>query len=354
MAGSKEAIPALVWCEASQRPLAAAVAKGAGLRVVSAGIAGDAARARGLDGSSAFPDAEPITDLRQALATAPIGAAFLAAPAWSAEAPLGDADLLRLARSRGITILTMEPIPATYADARAGDPSQWAETIRFIGLFRALPSLVTVQDLLATFGAARTVCISFRSGKGQGSLGARLFDAMHTVHSVLGMPEYVDAAVITQVAASGLRLEPGETLRSLHGDLTASLRFAGAKSAALSLSDRAGRWFRGVAIVGEDGCIRLDESGIERIDSDGAILEKSPAAKRKPKDKSGPLFEGVVDASAVEVLVEAARRAADPRAPRSEPYDLEAVVAMCEAAILSARTGQPESPATVMRMAGER
>ena len=34
-----------------------------------------------------------------------------------------------------------------------------------------------------------------------------------------------------------------------------------------------------------------------------------------------------------------------------EPVDLQKVLAMCEAAVLSARTGQPESPATVLRMA---
>jgi hypothetical protein len=33
--------------------------------------------------------------------------------------------------------------------------------------------------------------------------------------------------------------------------------------------------------------------------------------------------------------------------------DYIAVLSMCEAAMLSARTGQPESPATVLRMSDE-
>ena len=184
--------------------------------------------------------------------------------------------------------------------------------------------------------------------------GARLYDAMHTAHSILGVPESIDASIITQVASSGLRLEPSESLRFLHGDLSANLRYAGAKSAALSLSDRAGRWFRGVALVGEAGCIRMDESGVERNDADGQVIEKSPAPRRKSTSKGGALFEDIIDAPALDALAEAARRAVDPRATKPEPFDLEAVRSMCEAAILSARTGQPESPATVVRMAGER
>ena len=50
------------------------------------------------------------------------------------------------------------------------------------------------------------------------------------------------------------------------------------------------------------------------------------------------------------VLAAALVRALDRHAPRPEPIDLIAVLSMCESAILSARTGQPESPATLSRM----
>lgn len=348
-----EGIPAVAWLEPHQAPLVRAVAARAGLHIVAAGVPNAIQRRSGPDAAS-IDGAEPISDLRAALATANVRVAILATPAPSAEAPLADPDLLRLARSRGIMLLSFEPIPASVADAREAEPIQWIETCRFLGLFRSAPALATVSELLDSFGTPRTLTVSFRSGKGQGSLGARLYDAMHTVHSILGVPESIDASIITQVAASGLRLEPGEALRFLHGDLTANLRYAGAKSAALSLSDRAGRWFRGVALVGESGCIRMDESGVERNDADGQVIEKSPAPRKKPASKGGVLFEDIVDAPALEALAEAAKRAVDPRAARPEPFDLEAVLSMCEAAVLSARTGQPESPATVVRMAGER
>jgi hypothetical protein len=327
-----------------------AIAARAGLRIISAGMPNSKQRRLAPD-AALIDGAEPISDLRAALATSTIRAAILAMPAASVESPSSDPDLLRLVRSRSITLLSFEPIPASVADSREAEAGQWLDACRFLGLFRAAPALATVHELLESFGTPRTLTVSFRSGKGQGSLGARLYDAMHTVHSILGVPESIDASIITQVATSGLRLEPGEALRHLHGDLTANLRYAGAKSAALSLSDRAGRWFRGVALVGESGCIRMDESGVERNDADGQVIEKSPVPRKKSASKAGALFEDIIDAPALEALAESARRAMDPRAPKPEPFDLEAVLSMCEAAILSARTGQPESPATVVRMA---
>lgn len=349
MPAPPEGLPTLAWLDPGQAPMVRAIAARAGLRIIAAGMPNSKQR-RSAPDVALIEGAEPISDLRAALATSTIRAAILATPAASADSPASDPDLLRLARSRHITLLSFEPIPASVADSRDAEAGQWIETCRFLGLFRSAPALASVGDLLESFGTPRTLTVSFRSGKGQGSLGARLFDAMHTVHSILGVPESIDASIITQVATSGLRLEPSEALRFLHGDLTANLRYAGAKSAALSLSDRAGRWFRGVALVGESGCIRMDESGVERNDAEGQVIEKSPTPRKKPASKAGALFEDIIDAPALEALAESARRAVDPRAPKPEPFDLEAVLSMCEASILSARTGQPESPATVVRM----
>jgi hypothetical protein len=333
-------IPAIAWLEPGQTELVRALASAAGIRVVAAGS--PPASRRSVDGPT-IEGAETITDLRQAFATAAVEAAILAAGIGSAEAPLSDADVLRAARSRGIRLVTVEPIPGSVADARSADATHWRDAVRFIALFREAPALATMDELLGDFGTPRTLSVSFRSGRGEGSLGARLFDAMHTVHSFLGAPESIDASIVTQVAASGLRLEPGESLRALRGDLTANLRFAGAKSAALSLSDRAGRWFRGVTMVGESGCIRMDEASVERVGEDGKAIDESPLKGKKRRTRAAP-----ADAAALE---DAARRATDPHSPPPQPFDLETVLAMCEAAILSARTGQPESPGTVLRMA---
>ena len=64
------------------------------------------------------------------------------------------------------------------------------------------------------------------------------------------------------------------------------------------------------------------------------------------------LFEAGVDPGALQALSESAARAVDPRGSKPAPVDYAGVLSMCEAALLSARTGQPESPSTVARMAG--
>lgn len=346
MPPAKEPLPALAWLEPAQAPLVRMLAARACLRITAFG--GPGFRERAAD--SPFPDARRESDLRAALASTESGFVLLASRPASDASP-DDADLLRLCRARSLTLLTLEPVPASVADAASAEQTHWFETCRFLGLFRQSPALATADELLSSFGPARTLTVAFRSGRGRGTLAARLFDAMHIVHSIMGPPEAIDASVITPVASSGVRMDVGESLRSLHGDLTANLRYAGAKAAAISLSDRAGRWFRGIALIGEDGCIRMDESGVERVDAEGRIVETGAPPPRRRSRKRDPLFEGIDDPAAEEALGDAAARAADSRAPRPAPFDLAAVLAMCEAAVLSARTGQPESPETILRMA---
>jgi hypothetical protein len=345
--------PTLVWLDPAQGPLVQALVEAGEISIAAWGCPGGTRGAEGPQGPH-FDAANRVDDLRLALATRDIRAVLLAASASfdssAGDPPIEDADLLRLCRSRGIAALALEPVPASVRDAAAAEASHWAETCCFVTLFRRAPGLSGLGELLDAFGPARTISVSFRSGHGQGSLGARLFDAMHLVHSIMGVPESIDAAVVTHVASSGVRVAPGESLRRLTGDLTANLRFAGAKAAAISLSDRAGRWFRGVAVIGEAGCLRLDETGVERIDQQGRTVERT-GPKRQRRVAGGA--DESVDVAAMSAITEGVRRALDPRTQRSEPMDYIAVLSMCEAAMLSARTGQPESPATVLRMSDE-
>lgn len=344
---SIEPSPAIVWCRLSQTALARAIVRVANLTVEAAGgpIEPDGHVGGGLAG---FEGAPRFDDLRSALATSAARVALLLAPLGGSASTIEDEEVFRLARARDLTILTVEPVPSSIVSARSAEHAQWAQFVRFMGLFRAHSALASTPELLTSFGPVRTLSVSFRSGSGQGSLGARLFDAMHTVRTILGVPDSIDAANVTPVSASGVRLASAESLRALAGDLTANLRFAGAHAASISLSDRAGRWFRGVALVGENGCIRMDESGVERLDGDGALIEQY-RPRSKPRSKA-PLFEEASDIGAVAALGDAARRALDPHAPHQPIPDLEGILAMCEATLLSARTGQPESPETVLRM----
>ncbi|MDX2115279.1 MAG: hypothetical protein SFZ24_06605 [Planctomycetota bacterium] len=336
-----DALPpsAIVWLTRPQGPLIGLAARRAGVRLVGVG-----AESPLTDPIPFADDAERFTDLRLAVTTTEARTLLLAAPP-----PRGpesdDAELLRLARSRNMSILSLEPFPGSLTAAALAEAAAWAESVRVIPLFCEHEAMQGLPDVLESFGPPRTVSVSFRSGRACSGLGARLFDAMHLVHTTLGMPESIDACVITEVSASGLRLEPAESLRHLHGDLTANLRYSGARAAAISLSDRGGRWFRGALALGEGGCLRLDETGVERIGPEGETIESRPEPGR-PVDA---VLEHV-DPLALRSLAGALERAHDPRRARAAPPDPAPVLAMCEAALLSARTGQPESPATMERM----
>jgi len=391
--------PALVWLRPTQAPLLASIARIANLRVIAAGAPPAEARSA----PTAFDADESFTDLRSALATTEAGLIlFLTAPDAEPlanpadQSPIADLELIRLCHARNATLLSLEPIPASASDIpllTLGPTGESARRNPMIPLLTQTKVFADALEAIASLGQPRTVSLSFWSGPGEGSLGARLFDAAQVIHALLGPPDTIDASVVTRVSRSGVRMAPGETLRNLRGDMTANLRFAGAKAAALTLSDRGGRWFRGASIVNDAGRIRLDESGFEPIDAAGAPPAappprrprapprrpttpppRAPPPRRAPTPTPSPNHPDAHppgldqrrrktpdsappptgEPGAAPAIASAILRALDPHAPRPAPIDLASVLATCEAALLSARTGQPESPATILRMAQAR
>lgn len=345
--------PTLAWLEPNQRPLLEAVAAQARLQLIAAGCPSGSARAAAvrIEGAEEFTDLRSVltsTEARALLLMTGAGAEPIAAA--GEQSPLRDAELLRVCQSRGIAVLSLEPIPAStsfFTDAPAPGPDS-ARALPMVPLLTHTKVFADALEAMESIGPPRTLNFSAWSGPGQGALGARLFDAAMVVHALLGAPESIDASIVTRVSVSGVRLAPGETIRELRGDMTGNFRFAGAKAASFSLSDRGGRWFRGLTIVGDAGRMRLDERGFESFTSDGASTDASSHPRRRSAPSS-PRPD--TDAGAVDAIAQAIARALDPRAPKVAPIDHAAVLATCEAAILSARTGQPESPDTILRMA---
>jgi hypothetical protein len=105
----------------------------------------------------------------------------------------------------------------------------------------------------------------------------------------------------------------------------------------LSLSDQAGRWFRGLSLAGESGLIRFDDHGFEWIDPGGRVVEQTEAPRAAGAEPAERLADQIV----------AALEKPNPVPPPARVRTL----AVAGAAILSARTGQPEAPATIRRMA---
>ncbi|HVZ93710.1 MAG TPA: hypothetical protein VG797_04295 [Phycisphaerales bacterium] len=346
-----------------QLALFRAVADRCGLEIAHLSLADDSRG--GTELSDHFPRAKPVTDFRHELTSANVQVVLLGAlPGAKGEEAGAIADLCA---QRGLRLITLEPIPASATDVRRAE--LWGTAVRIVPLLRDATLFAAAGEALADFGPIRTVSIASRAARADGSLGARLFDAMLIVHSLLGQPESIDASVICPGSVAGVHPAPADSLALLSGDLTANLRFAGPHAASMSLSDRAGRWFRGVTLLGDAGCIRIDDAGFEVIDPAGTTIDRSPGpsgARAKGADPTGekkssrrkaepggaaPAEKNSGGTGAIDVLAAAVARALDDRSPRPAPIDFSAVLSMCEAAILSARTGQAESPATVQRMA---
>lgn len=393
------------------------MAERAGLAVVGVGSpepgrAGALAAAMGIGGG----EVRVWDDLRAALATGDAELVLLAAPgdfaggqrqgAMDAE----DAGALAACRARGVRIASIEPMPASVlqlgaavptpsADAAPGEPGGdviaastgagvvlgpgapvlvdepepriraraidagggWA---RALPLLRHCRAMREAADLFETLGQVRTAVFEGWSGPGQGSLGARLFDAMDTLVWLLGAPEQVDAAYVWPARARPIHATTGETLRGLHGDLTANLRFADGRAASVALSDCAGRWGTSVTLIGEGGRLRVTDDGAGGsgggggggtgtggfvwLSADGQTVDASRPARRK-RGQEERADEAFVDAASEQVA-----RLLDQRVPAPAPTDYAAVLAAAGAALLSARTGEAESPRTILRMAGSR
>jgi len=336
------------WLAPEQASLLRHAAHAAELRVVAAG-----SPARGQTGGVAEQlGGAPIGDLRTMLATTDAGLILIAAPeSFGAGPDPADAGAIRAAHARGVKIATLEPIPAAALDLASGG---WTESglgprpvdvIRFCPLARLSAPFRAAAEVLAGFGHIRMMQVESWSVPAEGSLGARLYGAMELVLSLLGEPELIDAAYVARGHGKGVHSLPGESLRGLDGDLTANLRFADGRAAGLAVSNQAGRWNRTTTLVGPAGRLRIFDDGFEWIAPDGAKTDelRSPARKRGA--------EPAVPLSAA-ALADALARLLDPAIPDPGPTDHATVLAMGQAALLSARTGQAESPATIKHMAG--
>jgi hypothetical protein len=249
--------------------------------------------------------------------------------------PNTDHELLLELFERASHVFTLEPIPDSIHRLSTESRAAAGRYPDFLPLWRTTKSFKTILEAIESSEPPKVVSLTSTSLPDCGSLGARLFDAMDAVFTLLGVPETIDA-VIHGPRQGRVELQPGQHLRSLRGELTAHIRGAQGRSATITLSDRAGAWSRTVTALGDAGIMRCHEHRFDWTSADGEIIEKSG-------QETSPTF--------AKSVTESMQRALDIHAGATRPVDLPRVLAMAEAALLSARTGQPESPVTMMRLA---
>ncbi len=351
---------ATLWLNTAQHALVRAVVLRAGLKVVAVG-----SPEQGQAGKLAEDfGAKPLDDLRNAIASAEPGLLLIAAPGDFAADPntaQQEAQTLRSARDRGVKLATLEPLPASLlqlaavsaktvspvalgpesggeADELRTSLGEWAAMAPLSRLTSAAQEAI---EAVVAFGPVRSATISCLGSSAEGSLGARLVDAMDLVLALLGEPETIDAAFTASDAARNLHPLPGESLRGLHGDMTANLRFGGGRAACIFCSSHAGRYELAATLIGPGGRLHLSLDGTELIDAKGQRLDRPRTASGKSDDGSPAVAPLVAQ---LDQIIRAGRPAGLVDWPR--------VLAMAQAALLSARTGEPESPATMLKMAG--
>lgn len=215
-------------------------------------------------------------------------------------------------------------------------------------------------ELIEHVGPVRAMSVESLGRPEHGSLGARVFDAMDLVASFMGVAETVDGAYAPVARSRGVHSVPSQRLRALDGSLTAHARFADGRSASIVASNRAGSWSRRLVMICDSGRAVVDDRGVQWIGSteghthDGGRADHAASVPSMQHARPGSLeIEGVEPGAAA--VAEALARALNPRAGGGGasvmPTDYPAVLALCGAALLSARTGEAESPATILRMA---
>ncbi len=342
---------AIVWLSPAQVGLARDAAGAAELDIVAAGSPerGQSNRvAAELASGSRRPGA--WDDLRAALAAADADLFWILSPgAFAADGGDDDATALLAAHERNARIATLEPVPAAATDLAA---RAWIDGVpraidipAFIPLW---PAWLPPPEAVAAIGPVRTLALEWWGSPEQGSLASRLFAAMELTLRLLGEPESIDAACVGPDQGRAVHALPGESLRGLSGDLTANLRFSDGRAAAIALSDRAVRWGRSLSLLGPGGRVRVHADTVEWIGADGRTIEEPAAKARRRK----PMDEGTRPSPAAAAFAEALTRLLSPTPRGALTSDPLTVLAMCHAALLSARTGQCESPETIKRIAG--
>lgn len=335
ISGGQTARPRMVvWADPAQAWLIKAAAGEAGVNVIAAGSA-----QRAQTGALATALEVPaVDDFRVACQHSEANVLLLASLATD-QLSGEDVRHLAAARARGVRIVALTPLPGSAMDLagawRELPPGMMVRDIAAcVPMPRLSPELVRAGETIDAFGPVEAVSVECAGPPELGSLGARLLGAMDLAMSFLGEPASVDA----RLTSFGGPRQASERLGAADGHLTAHVRFADLGGATIAASNRAGGWDWSVTLLGPSGRVRIATAGMRWVGPDRRVIDDS----RFVQDASP-------DARTAAAL---ARGITDLLNPANPPVigDVAGVLAACGAALLSSRTGQAESPATIKRM----
>ncbi|MDF1809843.1 MAG: hypothetical protein P1U42_09125 [Phycisphaerales bacterium] len=328
----------VVWIDPAQVSLLKGIIERGNFELIGAGSP-DSARIGQVASSL---DTQPIDDLRHAFASADADLFILGDPgSFGNQASDPDLEGLKAAHGRNVEIATFEPIPATASEiagtlyAESLQNGSLNELVRLAPLTRHTPTIVELLTVLETFGPIRSCNIAIGVPSNMGSLGARLFDAMDLIRSLVGVPNMIEAAYISPAAGRGLHPLPGQSLRDLHGEITTNLRFSDGRCASMLLSDQIGSSNLSMTLIGAEGLIQVDNHGFKWQDSKGNEIDSYQYESTPEIDQT--------EIHIAEQLIELCSGVG----PKRSPIDYQTILSMTHSTLLSTRTGQGESPRSV-------
>lgn len=313
-----------MWTSPARADIAAALLDVMGASVHPLGIGGP--RSAEVDALGKRLDCPAGDDLRKMLIERP--AAFVLVTSLQ-EANTAD---LRSAANEGTRILTLEPFVADLEDlpqdrSPAGNGGAGG-SIAFAPAFTQCPGYLGAADPQDQLGDTRQVRFTSLGRPEHGSLFARLLDAWVTILNFSPLPEQIDASL------TGANDSP----RKIAGRLAAHARVADGGAVLLELADTAGQTRRSLSVLGDDAQLTVLDTQYSLARLDGTVIDQSPdAASPTP-----PTF--------IDQLAHQWRRLLDRPAPPLPSPTLADALACAHACLLSARTGQPESPAKLLKI----
>ncbi|MEM7627750.1 MAG: hypothetical protein AAF333_19320 [Planctomycetota bacterium] len=253
---------------------------------------------------------------------------------------VGIADL-RSAVDAGTRVLCLEPVAAELSELDASETPGQPGAIRFLPAFPQSPGLIAAADPAEPHGSPSMVRFSSLGRPEEGSLFARTLDGWITALAFCGLPESVDAQLHQPDGLPRNGIYP----RAIAGWLTAHGRTADGGVVLLEASDR--------AVVRRRELTVLNAAADFRVDDTTYRLNPAPTA---PQDQGAPVptpdLGGDADANPtyVDLIADQWRRWIERPAPPTPPGVTAQALACVHACLLSARTGQPESPAKLLRL----
>ena len=341
MASHQPILEVNVWTDPTYAPAVKAVLDLMGDAVKLVGVGGPGGGSEIADLAKAL-ECNQADDLRKLLVEHPTAFFLLGCGTQI------DCEDLQTALQNGTVVLSLEPLVGeldqwALVSSAVDSPqasSTWGNSIADLVLsvpaFLECPGFLQAAAPHELLGEQPMIGFLSYGPPDGGSLFARLYDAWRTVLEFTELPQAIDAQL------SGPLTEVPDQLRKLTGRLSAHARLGKGGSVSIAVTDHAAEHHRMLHVLGDRGQLRVGDGGYELWHADGPTVDRG----------------GKMDArlSYVELIATQWRRLLDrpslaplPAGLRNSEAD---ALACCLTCLLSARTGQAESPERIVQMQG--